>query len=117
MVTQLGFLRGKLGSLAVGKRIGRAENTIEKRESGFDLEVMGSAAAAICLLVEFPYPFYREGFEGEAFRCRPWRLSSSGTQNLGKDFPSLPAKPVASIQASSSDNSPGRRKHGSAIDL
>ena len=38
-----------------------------------------------------------------------WDLSSSGTENLGKDFPSLPAKPAASIQASSSDNSPGRR--------
>ena len=37
------------------------------------------------------------------------RLSSSGTENLGKDFPSLPAKPAASIQASLSDNSPGRR--------
>jgi hypothetical protein len=38
-----------------------------------------------------------------------WRLSSSETENLGKDFPSLPAKPAASIQASLSDNSPGRR--------
>ncbi len=37
------------------------------------------------------------------------RLSGSGTENLGKDFPSLPAKPAASIQASLSDNSPGRR--------
>src|SRR5208282_2558796 len=36
-------------------------------------------------------------------------LSSSGTENLGKDLPSLPAKPAASIQTSSSDNSPGRR--------
>jgi hypothetical protein len=35
--------------------------------------------------------------------------SGFGTENLGKDFPSLPAKPAASIQASSSDNSPGRR--------
>jgi hypothetical protein len=31
------------------------------------------------------------------------------TENLRKDFPSLPAKPAASIHASSSDNSPGRR--------
>jgi hypothetical protein len=54
-----------------------------------------------------------EYFEANALLCqivhRIRRLSSSGTENLGKDFPSFSAKPAASIQASSTDNSPGRR--------
>ena len=43
--------------------------------------------------------FVRRALKGLPYSSGPsGRLSSSGTQNLGKDFPSLPAKPVASIQ-------------------
>mgnify|MGYP003509777887 CR=1 FL=1 len=37
----------------------------------FDLEMMGGTSAAGRLLIEFPYPFCREGFEDEAFGRRP----------------------------------------------
>ena len=47
------------------------ENVIEEGERSFDLEVMGSASAACRLLIEVPYPFYREGLEDEAFGRRP----------------------------------------------
>jgi hypothetical protein len=62
MVAQLGFLGGELGSVAVGKRIGSVEEVIEESERSFDLEVVGRASAAGRLLVELPYPFYRECF-------------------------------------------------------
>jgi len=35
------------------------------------LEVMGGTSAAGRLLIEILYPFYREGFEDEAFGRRP----------------------------------------------
>ena len=71
MVAQLGFLGGELGSVAVGKRIGSVEDVIEESERSFDLEVVRGASAAGRLLIELPYPFYREGFEDEAFGRRP----------------------------------------------
>ena len=45
--------------------------SIEEGERSFDLEVMRGASAAGRLLIELPYPFYRECFEDEAFGRRP----------------------------------------------
>jgi hypothetical protein len=78
VVAQLGFLRGKLRGLAVGKRIGGSEDAVEEREGGFNLEVMGGAAAAGRLLIELPYPFGGQGFQGEAFGRRPGEYSEPG---------------------------------------
>ena len=45
VVAQLDLLGSELGALAVGKRIGSAEDVVEERERGFELEVMGGASA------------------------------------------------------------------------
>jgi hypothetical protein len=42
------------------------QDVIDQGEGRFNLEVMGSAPAAGCLLVELPCPVRWQGFEGEA---------------------------------------------------
>ena len=63
VVTQLGFLGREFGSRALGERICGIQDVIKQREGRFNLEVMGSAAAASRLLVELPCPLRWQGFE------------------------------------------------------
>ena len=66
VVTQLGFLGREFGSRALDERICGAQDVIKQREGRFNLEVMGSAAAASRLLVESPALS-----DGKVSRARP----------------------------------------------
>ena len=67
---------------------------IKQREGRFNLEVMGSAAAASRLLVELPCPLRWQGFEGKTFdgRARAAANAASAAPSLArprlKDFSS-----------------------------
>src|ERR1700752_1735585 len=71
VITQLDFLGGEFGSCAFGEWICGTQDVIEQREGRFNLEGMGGAPAASCLLVELPYPLRWQGFEDHALSGRP----------------------------------------------
>ena len=54
LITQFDVLASELGSLAFRERICSTQDVVKQREGRFNLEVMGSAAAASRLLVELP---------------------------------------------------------------